>query len=382
MPGVTPESCVAEAQAIIASWRARAAALVLSSPQFENDTEVDETPLLPVAATELAVPASPPTRERLAFDAASFEPVLEAPMPPLATGHVKGGARLLELQAKCAFRAFGELRLGASPHEEPQAGFDRRLRGIVLHRALHSLWVRLGSQDALAALDATTRSTLVAEAVDAAIGQSTPAGTGAVTTALEREWQLSSVERLLALELARPPFAVVETERAHTLAIGGFELRLRVDRVDRIGDELVVIDYKTGRAAGSAWRGARMDAPQLPLYAVLHPDRPTGIAFAVVGAAGAKYVGVGRDGSAIGGVEPAEKFKLTEDLQNGFPWAEITSHWHAWLERLATDFAAGRADVNPKLAALTCRHCHLAALCRVEAASPQEDAEEVEIDGE
>ena len=381
MPGVTPESCVAEAQAIIASWRADAAALVLSSPQFENDTEVDETPLLPVAATELAVPASPPTRERLAFDAASFEPVLEAPMPPLATGHVKGGARLLELQAKCAFRAFGELRLGASPHEEPQAGFDRRLRGIVLHRALQSLWVRLGSQDALVALDATTRSTLVAEAVDAAIGQSTPAGTGAVTTALEREWQRSSVERLLALELERPPFAVVETERAHTLAIGGIELRLRVDRVDRIGDELVVIDYKTGRAAGSAWRGARMDAPQLPLYAVLHPDHPTGIAFATVGAAGAKYVGVGRDGSAIGGVEPAEKFKLTEDRQNGFPWAEITSHWHAWLERLATDFAAGRADVNPKLAALTCRHCHLAALCRVEAASPQ-DAEEVVIDGE
>ena len=151
--------------------------------------------------------------------------------------------------------------------------------------------------------------------------------------------------------------------------------------MDRIGDELVVIDYKTGRTAGSAWRGARMDAPQLPLYAVLHPDRPTGIAFAGVGAAGAKYVGVGRDGSAIDGVEPAEKFKLTEDRQKGFPWAEITSHWHAWLERLARDFAAGRAEVDPKLAALTCRHCHLAALCRVEAASP-EDAEEDEIDGE
>ena len=151
--------------------------------------------------------------------------------------------------------------------------------------------------------------------------------------------------------------------------------------MDRIGDELVVIDYKTGRIAGSAWRGARMDAPQLPLYAVLHPDQPTGIAFAVVGAARAKYFGVGRDGSAFDGIEPAEKFKLTEDRQRGFPWAEITKHWRAWLERLAGDFAAGRAEVDPKLAALTCRHCHLAALCRVEAAAP-EDAEEDVIDGD
>jgi ATP-dependent helicase/nuclease subunit B len=381
MPCVTPESCLAEARSIIACWRAGADALVLSSPQFENDTEVDETPLLPDVATELAQPASPPTRERLAFDAASFEPVHEAPMPPLATRLVKGGARLLELQAKCAFRAFGELRLGASPHEEPQAGFDRRLRGIILHRSLQSLWGRLGSQDALAALDATTRSELVTEAVDSAVAHSTPAGTGTVTTALEREWQRRCIERLLDLDLARPPFTVAETERAHTLAIGGIELRLRVDRVDRIGDELVVIDYKSGKAEGSAWRGARMDAPQLPLYAVLHPDHPTGIAFASVGSASAKYVGVGRDGSAIVGVEPADKFKLTEDRQKGFSWAEITAHWRAWLERLARDFAAGRAEVDPKRAALTCRHCHLAALCRVEAASP-EDADEDVIDVE
>ena len=381
MPGVTPESCVADAHAIIAGWRAGTDALVLSSPQFENDTEVDESPLLPAAATELAEPASSPTRERLAFAAALFETVQELAMPPLATPLVRGGARLLELQAKCAFRAFGELRLGASPLEEPLAGFDRRLRGIVLHRVLQSLWTRLGSQDGLAALDSTTRSGFVAAAVDTAIADSTPPGTGPVTIALEREWQRRCVERLLDLDLARPPFEVAETERTHTLAIGGIELRLRVDRVDRIGDELIVIDYKTGRAEASAWRGARMDAPQLPLYAVLHPDHPTGVAFAGVGASSAKYVGVGRDGSAIDGVGPAEKFKLTEDRQKGFTWVEITDHWRAWLERLAGEFAAGRAEVDPKLAALTCRHCHLAALCRVEAASP-EDAEEDSIDGE
>jgi hypothetical protein len=124
-----------------------------------------------------------------------------------------------------------------------------------------------------------------------------------------------------------------------------------------------------------------MDAPQLPLYAVLHPDRPTGIAFASVGAAAAKYVGVSREVGMIDGMEPAAKFRLTEDKQNGFSWGEITAHWRAWLERLADDFAAGRAEVDPKLAAVTCRYCHLAALCRVEPASP-DDAEDEAADGE
>jgi hypothetical protein len=152
--------------------------------------------------------------------------------------------------------------------------------------------------------------------------------------------------------------------------------------MDRVGDELIVIDYKTGRIKNSAWRGARMDAPQLPLYAVLHPDRPSGIAFAGVGAAGAKYVGVGREGDAIPGMKPAARFELTEARERGFGWPQVIAHWHAWLARLAEDFAAGRAEVDPKLGADTCRLCHLATLCRVEPAGAADVGGEEGGDGE
>ena len=135
-----------------------------------------------------------------------------------------------------------------------------------------------------------------------------------------------------------------------------------------------------GTVRSAAWRGARMDAPQLPLYAVLHPDRPTGVAFALAGAAGARHVGVGRDAGVMAGMQAAEKFALTEDRDTGFDWRAITAHWRAWLERLAADVAAGVARVDPKLGPDTCRHCHLAALCRVEAASPA-DVEEEAADG-
>ena len=60
---------------------------------------------------------------------------------------VRRGARVLELQSACPFRAFGELRLGAEPHEEPDAGIDRRVRGIVLHRALERFWAAVARED-------------------------------------------------------------------------------------------------------------------------------------------------------------------------------------------------------------------------------------------
>ena len=380
MPGATPESRVTEAREVIAHWRARAQALVLSWPQRENDTEVDGTPLMPDGCGALAPGAVVATRERLCFGARQLEAVPEMPLPPLSTGRAEGGARLLELQAQCAFRAFAEMRLGADPLAEPWPGIDRRIRGIVLHHALQDIWTRLRTHSALAALDAAAREALAAAAVEAALAAQAPEGIGTRAIALEREWQCQAIARFLDLELARAPFTVVETERSLEFAVGGLDLRLRVDRTDRIGDELVVIDYKTGPARAKAWRGARMDAPQLPLYAVLHPERPTGVVFAALGAARAAYVGVGRDGAAIAGMKPAERFALTEDGEAGFSWPEIAAHWRAWLERLAADFREGRADVDPKLAADTCRLCHLASLCRVEAGAAGDTGEEADDD--
>jgi probable DNA repair protein len=381
MPGVTPEDCVADSRAIVDRWRSQSAALVLSWPTFENDTEVDGSPLLPADSPMLEPPPLLCSRERLAFDAARLEPVPDAAALPLASALVPGGAKVLELQSQCAFRAFAELRLSAAPLEGPQAGFDRRLRGIVLHRALQTLWSALRTHAALAGLDDGARKRRIAGAVDEAVAAVVPAGTGARAIALERDWQSRAIGHLLELDLARTPFTVVETERALSLPIGGLELKLRVDRVDRVGEDLIVIDYKTGKIQNSAWRGARMDAPQLPLYAVLHPDRPSGLAFAGLGAARAKYVGVSRDGEAIAGLQPAPKFPLTEDKETGFEWPELIAHWHAWLARLAEDFAAGRAEVNPKLAAETCRRCHLGAVCRVEADSSV-GVDEEDFDGE
>lgn len=373
MPCATATDCVDDARSIIGAWRAQADELVLSWPRRENDTDVDNTPLLPADAGALMRPPSQATRERLVLASAVLEPLPGDRVPPLQGATAHGGARVLELQSQCPFRAFAQLRLRAEPLEEPQAGMDRRLRGIVLHRALQRFWTDLGSQQALLRLDAGACAARVSAAIDQSLAEVLPPHSGPRTTALERDWQSRAIGHLLALERARPPFTVVETERELRGRIGGLDLHLRVDRVDRVGDQLVVIDYKSGAVRKAPWRGARMEAPQLPLYAVLHPGRPAAIAIAELDAGQARFVGVSGSVGLIATLEPAQQFELTEDGEQGFDWPVIRERWHAWLDRLARDHATGQAEVDPKLASDTCRYCHLAALCRVLPGDPEEE---------
>ena len=365
MPGVTAEDCVAEAQAVIERWRFQCRELVLSWPRRENDTDVDGSPLVPAMARPLPPRSPVPRRDQLVYAASVLEPLGADLAPPRQPGVVPGGARLLELQSQCPFRAFAELRLGATPLPEPQAGIDRRIRGIIVHRALQRFWSETGSRSELIRLGAGVRSLRIAGCVDEALGAALPAGTSERARRLERDWQLRAIENMLALECDRPDFVVAEAERSLEGGLGGLVLRLQVDRVDRVGDALLVIDYKTGKMSPSQWRGARMDAPQLPLYAVLHPGRPAGIAVAVVAADRARFHGVASRADFIDGLQDAGDFKLTENRERGFGWRQITEHWWAWLDALARSHAEGRAEVDPKLGANTCRNCHLGALCRV-----------------
>ncbi len=382
MPFATAQACLHEAAGIVGAWRARAGALVLSSPRREDDTDVDASPLVPEELPWLAPPTERPSRASLQHRFAALAPVGEDPAPALADVRASGGARVLELQAACPFRAFAELRLAAEPHEEPQAGIDRRVRGIVLHRALERFWSDVASHSALLALPAAECGRRVEEAVRQAMAESVPAVVGPRARALEQEWQCLAIGALLELERGREPFTVVEMEREQAGRIGGLEFRLRVDRVDAVGGARIVFDYKTGETRSSAWRGARMDAPQLPLYAVLQAERPAAIALARASTSGACWVGVGDESIALDGLTPARKFALTEDKEKGFDWDAIAERWWAWLDALAGDFAAGRASVDPKLAAMTCRRCHLGGLCRVDAARARDEpVEEAGDDG-
>src|SRR5262249_14467845 len=159
--------------ALQSAWQAAAEEVVLSWPTHEDDTKVDRSLLVP-SLPALDTPPAFADRARLQLSVSALETVADDVGPPLAAARASVGARVRELQSSCPFRAFGELRLKARPLEEPQTGFDRRLRGQALHRALESLWSGLASQSALLALTPAECDRRVSAAVDAALADVAP----------------------------------------------------------------------------------------------------------------------------------------------------------------------------------------------------------------
>jgi hypothetical protein len=158
--------------------------------------------------------------------------------------------------------------------------------------------------------------------------------------------------------------------------VGGLRLHLRMDRVDRVGDALVLIDYKTGKASPGGWRGSRPDQPQLPLYAARHGEPVAAIAFARLSTADPGYDGVGADSDLLPGLRDAGKLKLTDQGDKGFSWQQMLAYWDGVVQRLAEQHAAGHAEVDPKQPQV-CRGCHLPMLCRVGSRfAAEEDFEE------
>jgi hypothetical protein len=68
---------------------------------------------------------------------------------PLSAGSVvRGGARLLEDQALCPFRAYALHRLAARPLEEVRPGIDPRVKGTLLHNVMQHFWQQVNDHGA------------------------------------------------------------------------------------------------------------------------------------------------------------------------------------------------------------------------------------------
>jgi ATP-dependent helicase/DNAse subunit B len=195
---------------------------------------------------------------------------------------------------------------------------------------------------------------------------------------LEETRLIDLVTEWLEYEITRVPFTVVETEADESTSIVGLALRLRLDRIDRlIDDSLLVVDYKTGDVKPSLWDLPRPDDVQLPLYAGFALDQETetlgGLVFAKVRTGELSFAG--RVGDAKGLLMPG--LGATSALVQNKLEAEDLIAWREYIEKMARDFLRGRAEVDPREPPKTCERCGLQTLCRISENQPQpEDDEE------
>ena len=373
MPHATPQLDWDLAEAITARLLASATEVYFSHARQMEGTEARPSRLVTqVAGAAESLPADLLSPLAAAPAAVSVEDFSRIPLPP---GRIAGGAALLTAQSQCPFKAFATARLGAQSWEAAQAGLTAKQRGQLLHAVLQSVWA--GPPDGirnhaelLFQADRESRVAWVAAHVRRVFQKEIRDRlTDRMPTRyleLEQERLTSLVTRWLEYESARIAFEVLETEAECVKDIAGLQLKLRLDRLDRLIDgSVLVIDYKTGDVKTKSWQLPRPDDIQLPLYArfALKEDHQLGgLAFARVRPGDLSFAG------HIGA--PVETLfadlKSTNTLAKNPLTVEQLEDWDKYIEQLAKDFLAGHAEVNPRDYPKTCERCGLQTLCRVD----------------
>ncbi len=290
----------------------------------------------------------------------------------LRAANVTGGSTILSAQSQCPFKAFASTRLEAKGWEPAQAGLTAAQRGNLLHEVLHSVWggpsAGIRTHAELVAL--RDLESFVEGHVQRVLAEEMPTAAREQMSARYLELEALRLRNLVAewlrFEKTRVPFTVAETEVKRDVTVAGLNLRLRLDRIDRLNDEtFLVIDYKTGYASPKEWELPRPEDVQLPLYAGFALNRETqpvgGLVFATVRTGEECFTG--RVGDA--------KVTLLPNLShaNGLVKrkfnAEELMDWRDYIEQMARDFLDGRAEADPRKYPETCKHCELPVLCRV-----------------
>jgi probable DNA repair protein len=369
LPRASAAIAAEESRRLFERLLASAPEVILSVPEVERDAPLLPSPLLSGIAErgDLALWREPRVAQLGYARRPALESWADARMPPIAGAAVeRGGARLLELQSACPFRAQAELRLGARALDEPAIGVDASDRGNLVHGALASLWRELGDQASLKRLDAAARRAAAQRAVSAALARARGSADELLRHLLdlEADWLEARVLDVIEADLARAPFVVEAIESARVASFGPLRLELRPDRVDRLADNsLAVIDYKTGgNAEVTAWLEERPRQPQLPAYVqAFGPGEVGAVAFVRVRSGDTRYEGVTRDE----GIFPGLKVPGSRGAPRGLDrWDALLADWRQRIESLASEYAAGVARLAPD-PPNACKHCHLGALCRI-----------------
>ncbi|MEJ2601701.1 MAG: PD-(D/E)XK nuclease family protein [Gammaproteobacteria bacterium] len=339
MPDATPADTLDYATRIFTGLTRSAAEVVVSWPRRDGDAELAASPLLedlpqgPEVATVVCHAAA------LAGTAA-VESVTPDAAPPLATEEkLPGGHGALTAQRTQPFDAFARYRLRADPLETPVAGLSARDRGTVIHRALERVYRRWPSRSRLAEAGDPARAEAARSAVDAALARFRIGADERLAglIAMESDRCTGLVTDFVDVDLQRPEFDEVICEQPRVVRVGPLELSIRPDRIDRVGDGWVVIDYKTG--TGGTVVGSDPDDPrqlQLVVYALSQPGPVRALAIAVVHPHRIAYVGV-HDGEIDW---PGRSLKAVED------WDALLNAWKSQAHSLAEAIAAGDARLN------------------------------------
>ncbi|MFW5730206.1 MAG: PD-(D/E)XK nuclease family protein [Desulfonatronovibrionaceae bacterium] len=374
IPGASPETRLKLAEQRISMLSASAGRIIFSYTYLDQDRHVLESPLIknfPQASPGEISGFEPQDIPALFHDPSLLIKTIDDYGLPFTGNRLQGGVRIFQEQAQCPFKGYARHRLKADPLKEPQLDLTALDRGNLVHNALKKFWDEACSSQELQEIkEDNALSGYIQDVCQAALKEWDLREHVLFTEAFQELEHMRLCRILsgwLSLELAREDFEVLAHEKKEEITISGLGLKTRLDRLDRIGpDQLVIIDYKTGSSAynlKNIWMEDRLLEPQLPIYSLITCQNTAGLALALVHPSLVRFQGIissNHQNSLGQKLSTPEKFSK-QDLQ------EIITLWREKLENLAGEIIEGLAlaDPFPPHQDNTCRYCGLMPLCRI-----------------
>lgn len=260
---------------------------------------------------------------------------------------------VIQDQSNCPFRAWAIHRANLPESKQPRRFPDPMDRGTVVHKVMQLLVEQARDRDAILKLNQVDIEMAIDESVVPLRKLLLPDRFIDYEKARIRE----IVESWQQMEGSREDFRIIGVEQEYSLELEGFNLNLRVDRVDNT-DELkaLVIDYKTGTVNISRWSTPRPLDPQMPLYSMVVPDCD-GLAYEKISGNEVQLKGISESPTSEGGIKLANK-QFDASLN------DMKTEWKSALSAIAREFKEGLATVTPTDAKYICKYCHLEGFCR------------------
>lgn len=378
VPHSTPERELSYCQNLTKRYCRSTRFIIFSHSLQEKDKPLRASPLIrefpEIKCADLQL-----TKEfsyaQLIFESADLEYLDDhTALPVMPDEKIYGGSHIFGEQAACPFRAFARIRLGADQLVHCEPGLNAQERGTLLHYVLEHLWRKIESQEKLNQLTDLNIHSLIQTAIENALIpfiKKRPLTLKNRFVNIEKKRLTQLINQWLLLEKKRPAFFVKNQEFRQDIHIGGLDMSLKIDRIDELSDgSQLIIDYKTGRVNIQQWLGERLDDPQLPLYCITNPTPIAGVLFAQVRADGMNFAGIVEHEFDIAGTKTITQLHTETPIDS---WPHLQKKWRESIEKLAADFLAGKADVDPKDPQTTCRYCDLSMLCRITDSPPIEN---------
>ena len=332
--------------------RASAPLVIASYPTKDGEENLRPSAFIAKLAKWAEMPPTPDYWQ-IQRNAVSMELFEDSKAGELPEGAISGSSAMLKNTAQCPFKGFAMKRLEARGVETPQPGLNARDRGSLMHKALQNFWLAVRTQQTLAGQSGQERMGAIHTACRTAVEEFRGPALSDRFIALEIKRLEKLLLEWLALEVKRPAFEVIETEKEIEITLSGVNIKGRMDRIDRLGDgREILVDYKSTLPPASSWQGDRMEDPQLPLYAVHRAADVAALTFAQLKTGLCKFQGL------------AAEEKLIEKVPAiSGSWSGQLETWRANLTRYAEELRTGHALVSPTPKA--CEWCGLEALCRI-----------------